>query len=81
MQVRSRFGLSHKMTTIKGPPINVPIPEDLTVVQFILDTIIHPTKPNRDSVPWFIDDASGRKIGYEEASLRAIVILNYAHEL
>jgi hypothetical protein len=45
------------------------IPDDLTVVQFILDSS-HPTRPVRSSdVPWLIEDHSGRKIGFDEVSL------------
>jgi hypothetical protein len=45
------------------------IPDDLTVVQFILDSS-HPTRQVRNSdVPWLIEDHSGRKIGFEEVSL------------
>lgn len=43
-----------------------PIPDDVTVAQFILDSY-HPTRPLRDQgKPWLIDDATGRHVGYEE---------------
>ena len=42
------------------------IPDDLTVAQFTLDSH-HTGKPQRPyGSPWFIEDASGRRIGYEE---------------
>lgn len=44
------------------------IPDDVTIAQFILDSN-HPARPVRPhNVPWFIDDATGRRIGYEEVS-------------
>jgi len=44
------------------------IPDDLTLPQFILDST-HPTRPIRkEGIPWFIDDTTGRKIGFEEVS-------------
>jgi 4-coumarate--CoA ligase len=54
---------------VKAEPLDVPLPDDLTVVQFILDTFDHPTKPNRDGVPWFVDNDSGKTVGYEEVGL------------
>lgn len=49
-----------------------PIPDDLTVPQFILDGH-HPTRPLRpEGVPWLIEDKTGQKIGFEEVSFRVI---------
>lgn len=42
------------------------IPDDLTIPQFILDHR-HPTRPvNSNLSPWFIEEATGRGIGFEE---------------
>lgn len=42
------------------------IPDDLTVAQFILDAH-HPGRSIRpNDTPWFIEDATGRQIGYDE---------------
>ena len=42
------------------------IPDNLTLTQFILDST-HPTRPMRkEGTPWFIDDTTGRQIGFEE---------------
>ncbi|PFH54842.1 hypothetical protein AMATHDRAFT_134798 [Amanita thiersii Skay4041] len=47
-----------------------PIPDNLTIPQFILDTNL-PYRPLRPSnVPWFIEDQSGRKIFYPEVRER-----------
>lgn len=43
-----------------------PIPDDLTIPQFLLDSR-HITRPyNTASNPWFIEEATGRSIGFEE---------------
>ena len=43
-----------------------PIPDDLTLAQFILDTQ-HSTRAVRPlGVPWFVEDATGRKVTGEE---------------
>jgi hypothetical protein len=48
------------------------VPDNLTLPQFILDSI-HPTRPIRkEGTPWFIDDTTGRKIGFEEVSREMI---------
>jgi hypothetical protein len=45
------------------------IPDNLSIPQFILDSN-HPTRPVRKhDIPWLIEDASGRKVGFEEVSL------------
>lgn len=44
------------------------IPDNLTLTQFMLDST-HPTRPIRkEGIPWFIDDTTGRQIGFEEVS-------------
>lgn len=42
------------------------IPDNLTLAQFILDSQ-HPSRPIRKhGIPWFIEDHTGRSLGYEE---------------
>lgn len=42
------------------------IPDDLTLPQFLLDSA-HPRRPVRkEGIPWLIEDATGRRIGFEE---------------
>lgn len=44
------------------------IPDNLTIPQFFLDSQ-HPIKPLRKhGIPWLVEEASGRKIGFEEVS-------------
>jgi len=53
------------------------IPDDLTLCQFILDSE-HPLRPARNGIPWFIEDTTGRRVGFEEvsyASLSLVTIL------
>jgi hypothetical protein len=52
------------------PEADLPfIPDNLSIPQFILDTQ-HPTRPLRKhGIPWLIEDASGRKVGFEEVSV------------
>ena len=48
-----------------------PIPDDLTTVQFLLDSY-HPTRPIRGGdIPWLIEDSTGRGIGYEEVNYQS----------
>ncbi|KAF9810705.1 hypothetical protein IEO21_06839 [Rhodonia placenta] len=43
-----------------------PIPDNMTLVQFMLD-YRHPSRPTANkSTPWLIEDATGRKIGVDE---------------
>ncbi|KAG6331002.1 hypothetical protein ID866_8088 [Astraeus odoratus] len=43
-----------------------PIPDDLTLAQFILD-YHHPCRPVRKhGIPWIIDEQSGKKVGLDE---------------
>jgi len=52
------------------------IPDNLSVPQFILDTQ-HPTRPLRkDGIPWLIEDASGREVGFEELRRRSYGLAN-----
>lgn len=50
-----------------GGGLAVPyIPDNLTLVQFYLD-VHHSIRTQRPlGYPWFIDEATGRKIGFEE---------------
>ena len=51
------------------------IPDDLTLVQFVLDST-HECRPNRpQSATWLIEDATGRKVGLEEVSTFACISL------
>jgi 4-coumarate--CoA ligase len=53
-------------------PVPLPtIPDDLTIPQFMLREITgRPTRPS--NVPFFIHDATGRAINYEEVSARRL---------
>ncbi|EMD36989.1 hypothetical protein CERSUDRAFT_114889 [Gelatoporia subvermispora B] len=61
----------------KGPGGPLPyIPDDLSVVQFILDSH-HPTRPVVDRPwPWMIEDATGRQIGGDEIRARTFGLAN-----
>ena len=60
------------MTEIHTDPLP-PIPDDLTIPQFFLD-YQHPLRPVRkDLTPWLIEDATGRKIGYEEVCVEVLL--------
>jgi 4-coumarate--CoA ligase len=49
---------------VDAPPLV--IPSNLTLVQFILDHH-HPNRPLRPPLtPWFIEEATGRPVFYEE---------------
>ena len=64
--------LQPAMTEIHTDP-PPPIPDDLTIPQFFLD-YQHPLRPVRkDLTPWLIEDATGRKIGYEEVCVQALL--------
>lgn len=58
------------MTEFYGPGDPLPhIPDDLTVAQFLLDSH-HLTRPVRPhGLPWFIEESSGREIGYDEVCI------------
>lgn len=52
------------------------IPDDLTIVQFMLDTD-HPSRPApRNHSAWLIEDATGRKITFDEINLRTNALAN-----
>ncbi|KAI0270030.1 acetyl-CoA synthetase-like protein [Gloeopeniophorella convolvens] len=51
------------------------IPDNLTVPQFMLDSW-HPTRPVSQSNPWFVEDATGRAIGFEEVRSRVYGLAN-----
>jgi hypothetical protein len=53
---------------IHAPGTLPPIPDNLSIPQFFLDSQ-HSTRPVRNvDAPWLIEDQSGRKIGFEEVS-------------
>ncbi|KAI5114851.1 hypothetical protein M0805_001275, partial [Coniferiporia weirii] len=55
------------------------IPDDLTAAQFILDAH-HPERPSRSGdIPWLVDDASARRIGFEEVRSRTYGLANAMH--
>ncbi|EIW81327.1 phenylacetyl-CoA ligase [Coniophora puteana RWD-64-598 SS2] len=55
------------------------IPDDVTVVQFMLDSY-HPLRPIRPvDTPWLIDDTTGRGIGLEEIRTRVWGLANALH--
>ena len=61
------------MATIHGEGELAPIPDDLSIVQFMLD-YQHTTRPVPPNYrPWFIDDESGRTVGYDE--VRACLVV------
>ncbi|KAG9315598.1 hypothetical protein JVU11DRAFT_3236 [Chiua virens] len=52
------------------------IPDNLTLAQFILDSQ-HPLRPIRGhGIPWFIEDHTGRTVGYEEIRARVFGLAN-----
>ncbi|KAI0706142.1 amp dependent CoA ligase [Cytidiella melzeri] len=58
-----------------GEPLPV-IPDDLTVPQFMLDAH-HPDRPaRRQPMPWLIEDATGREIGYKDLRTRTFGLAN-----
>ncbi|EIW81332.1 amp dependent CoA ligase [Coniophora puteana RWD-64-598 SS2] len=64
------------MTEFHGQPLGTHIPDDLTIAQFILDAE-HPIRAQRPAgAPWLIDDASGRKVGFEEIRTRTFGLAN-----
>ncbi|KAI0308291.1 amp dependent CoA ligase [Multifurca ochricompacta] len=65
------------MTEFVSPERYLPhIPDDLTLVQFILDST-HECRPVRPKgVPWLVEDATGRKIGEEEIRTRVFGLAN-----
>ncbi|TFK56581.1 phenylacetyl-CoA ligase [Heliocybe sulcata] len=68
------------MTERYAPAGPVPhVPDDLTLVQFMLDSQ-HPTRPVRpDGVPWLIEDTTGRRVGSEEIRARVFGLANGLH--
>lgn len=55
------------MTEFYGPGDAIPhLPDDITIVQFLLDSH-DPTRPaNPVGLPWFIEEATGRSIDIDE---------------
>ncbi|KAG8732721.1 hypothetical protein FRC11_011380 [Ceratobasidium sp. 423] len=61
-----------------APPIpeSCSPPTDVSIPQFFLDST-HPLKPIRDSdSPWFVEDETGRTVGFEEARSRTWGLAN-----
>lgn len=57
------------MADVRADPLP-PIPDNLTVPQFFLDTH-DPVRPvNKGLHPWLIEDATGRQIGFEEVRVK-----------
>ncbi|EIM79727.1 phenylacetyl-CoA ligase [Stereum hirsutum FP-91666 SS1] len=66
------------MAEMHGPPLSpTMIPDDLTIAQFMLDRP-HPYRSTSRPVeaPWLVDDATGRKIGFEEIRARVFGLAN-----
>jgi hypothetical protein len=65
---------SSTMTEFLSPGDPLPhIPDDLTLVQFTLDST-HECKPIRpQGATWLIEDATGRKIGLGEVTILPVV--------
>ncbi|KAH9833502.1 amp dependent CoA ligase [Rhodofomes roseus] len=67
------------MAEIIGAGHLAPIPDDLTIVQFMLDHQ-HSTRPVPPSHrPWFIEDESGRKVEFDEVKFRTNALANAFH--
>ncbi|KAI0356905.1 amp dependent CoA ligase [Trametes cingulata] len=53
-----------------------PIPDDLTIPQFLLDSH-HPSRPVlRKTQPWLIDETTGREVGSDELRARTFGLAN-----
>ena len=65
------------MTEIHGPGGPLPaIPDDLTLVQFMLD-YQHPSRPHiAQPGAWLIEDATGRRVTVDEVRLVALTCSN-----
>ncbi|EIM92300.1 amp dependent CoA ligase [Stereum hirsutum FP-91666 SS1] len=65
------------MTEFESPFGPLPhIPDDVTLPQFLLDST-HPRRPVRkEGIPWLIEDATGRRIGFEEIRARVDGLAN-----
>ncbi|KAG2023019.1 phenylacetyl-CoA ligase [Coprinopsis cinerea AmutBmut pab1-1] len=65
--------------TIFRSPVPLPaFPDDLTVPQFMFSPA--PNRPLRPrNVPFFIEDATGRRVSYEEAHYRTFALANAFH--
>lgn len=69
------------MATIHGEGELAPIPDDLTIVQFMQDHQ-HPTRPAPLNYrPWFIDDESGRAIVYDEVCALCAILESFTTQL
>ncbi|KAI0050546.1 hypothetical protein FA95DRAFT_1603373 [Auriscalpium vulgare] len=52
-----------------------PVPDDLTIPQFVFDHK-HFLRPARGDVPFFINDATGHKVSEKEAFRRTYTLAN-----
>jgi hypothetical protein len=67
--------MTHSDFVSQGGPLPH-VPDDLTLTQFIFDSI-HQCRPVRPrGVPWLVNDATGRKIYLEEVTM--VLFLFYA---
>ena len=70
--------MSDSATEFRGPelPPNV-IPDDLTTVQFILDSdTAHAFRPPpQPGLAWFVEDATGRELHGDEVGVAGKVVL------
>lgn len=62
------------MTEFLSPGVALPhIPDDLTLVQFVLDST-HECRPIRpQGSTWLVEDATGRRIGLGEVTILPVV--------
>jgi prophage antirepressor-like protein len=70
------------MAELLSPAGELPyIPDNLTLAQFILDSQ-HPSRPIRKhGIPWFIEDDTGRTLGYEEVRTRLLFSIDICSRL
>ncbi|PCH35748.1 amp dependent CoA ligase [Wolfiporia cocos MD-104 SS10] len=67
------------MSEVYGPGELAPIPDDLSIVQFMHDHH-HSTRPvPKDFAPWFIEEETGRQIGYEDVKTRTNALAQALH--
>jgi hypothetical protein len=66
----------YKMTIFSTPSGLPPIPDDLSVPEFMLDfaSSYRPRRPL--SAPWLIDDATGRRFDYNQVNARVQSLAN-----
>jgi hypothetical protein len=52
------------------------VPDNITVPQFVFDTLHKARPPRKNGMPWLIQDETGKKFG--EAEVRAKLLHNHA---